>query len=144
MSYEINYNTEQNYIAITIEGEFKLSTIKELATDVASFIDHYNCNYILNDLRLASLTDETLDIYNMPKQAKQAGVKSYVKRALVVSELSSNLRFLETVFINQGHIVMMFTDIDDALQWLLNEEKNTRDEPGDRNAAQPNGKKSAR
>jgi hypothetical protein len=125
MSYKINYNKEQDYIAVTIEGEFTLSTIKELAADVAGFVERYNCNHILNDLRHARLTEETLDIYNMPKNAIHAGLGSYLKRALVVSEFSSNFRFLETVFINQGHIVKMFTGIDDALHWLLNKEKTT-------------------
>jgi hypothetical protein len=137
MAYKINYNKEQNYISATVDGEFSLSTVKELAADVASFVERYNCSLVLNDLRHAKLTEGTLDIYNMPKSARQAGVGSYLKRALVVSELSSNFRFLETVFINQGHIVKMFTDIDDALHWLLNKEKSPKDEPGDQHTAQP-------
>lgn len=136
MSYKINYNKEQDYITVTVEGEFTLSTFKELAADVAVYIERHGCKHILNDLRLARLTENTLDIYNMPKSAKQAGVGSYLKRAMVVSELSSNFRFLETVFINQGHNVKMFTVMDDALQWLLNKEKSIKDESGDRNAAQ--------
>ena len=73
-------------------------------------------------MRHAKLTEETLDIYNMPKSARQAGIEHRFKRALVVSELSSDFHFLETVFINQGHIVKMFTDFDAALHWLLNKE----------------------
>ena len=136
MSYKINYNKEQDYIAVTIEGEFTLSTIKELAADVAGFVERYNCNRILNDLRQARLTEETLDIYNMPKNARQAGIGPYLRRALVVNELSSNFHFLETVFINQGHVVKLFTEMDDALHWLLNKEKSTKDEPGDQHTAQ--------
>ena len=127
MSYKINYNKEQDYIAVTIEGEITLSTVTEPAADVARFAERYNCNRVLNDLRHAMLTDRTLDIYNMPKAARQAGVRSSLKRALVVSELSSNFRFLETVFINQGHIVKLFTTMEDALQWLLNKEKSAKD-----------------
>ncbi|MGD8405621.1 MAG: hypothetical protein PVJ21_18325 [Anaerolineales bacterium] len=124
MSYNINYNKEQDYIVVTVEGEFTLSTIKVLAADVANFVDRYNCNHILNDLRHARLTEETIDIYNMPKNARQFGAGSYLRRALVVIELTSNFRFLETVFINQGHIVKLFTKMEDALHWLLNKEKS--------------------
>jgi hypothetical protein len=80
-------------------------------------------------MRHARLTKETLDIYHMPKSAKQAGIVPGFKRALVVSELSSDFHFLETVFVNQGHIVKLFTDIDAARGWLLNKE-TPKHEPG--------------
>jgi len=137
MAYKINYNKEQNYIRVTVDGDFSLSTGKELAADVASFVKRYNCNLVLNDLRHARLTQGTLDIYQMPKITRQVGIETHIKRALVVSEVSSDFHFLETVFINQGHIVKIFTDINAALQWLLNKEKTTKDEPGSRNIAPP-------
>jgi len=129
MAHEVNFNKEQNYISVIVEGEFSLSTVKELAADVASFIKRYNCSLVLNDLRHARLTQGTLDIYYMPKITRQVGVEPHIKRALVVSELSPDFHFLETVFINQGHIVKVFTDINAALQWLLNKEKTIKDEP---------------
>ena len=130
MSYKINYNKEQGYIAVTIEGDFALSILKELAADIAEFTERYNCNRILNDMRHARLTEDTFNIYNMPKIASQAGVEPRFKRALVVNELSSDYHFLETVFVNQGHIVKIFTDFDAALHWLLNKE-TPKGEPGD-------------
>ena len=130
MSYRINYNKEDEYIAVIVEGKFALSNLEELAADVARFIKRYNCNRLLNDMRHARLTEDTLDIYKMPRSAIQAGIGPRFKRALVVSELSSDFHFLETVFINQGHIVKMFTDIDAALRWLLNKETSNH-EPGD-------------
>lgn len=129
MSYKINYNKEEEYIAVTVEGKFALSNLKELAADLAGFIEQYGCSRILNDMRQARLTKDTVDIYNMPKSASQAGIGPRFKRALVVSEISSDFHFLETVFINQGHIVKMFTDIDAALRWLLNKEI-LKHEPG--------------
>ena len=130
MSYKIGYNKEHEYIMIVVEDEFTLSTFKELAADVVKFTDRYNCKRILNDMRRANLTETTLDIYNMPKSASQAGIGNRLKRALVVSERSPSFYFLETVFINQGHIVKLFTDIDEALHWLLNKEFS-KHEPGD-------------
>ena len=65
----------------------------------------------------------------MPKSASQAGIGNRLKRALVVSERSPSFYFLETVFVNQGHIVKLFTDINEALYWLLNKEFS-KHEPG--------------
>ena len=122
MPYKIHYEKEQDYISVTVEGKFALSTLKELAAKVAENIEHYGCNRILNDMRLAKMTRGTIDIYNMPTTASNEGVEKRCKRALVVSEESSDFHFLETVFLNQGHNVKMFTDIDEAMRWLLNRE----------------------
>ena len=123
MSYKINYEKEGDYISIRVEGDFALSNLKDLAEDVAKVIEQHGCNRILNDMRRAKLTKGTIDIYNMPKIANTSGIKAHSKRALVVMEKSSDFHFLETVFINQGHIVKMFTDMDEAMRWLLDKEK---------------------
>ena len=119
MPYKIVYEKEGDYISIRVEGGFGLSVLKQLSADVSKFIEKYGCNHILNDLRLAKLTSDTLDIYNMPQTASNSGIENLCKRALVVSERSSDFHFLETVFLNRGHNVKMFTDIEEAMHWLL-------------------------
>ena len=119
MPYTIHYERERDYIAVTVEGDFELESLKDLAEHVAKVIEKHGCNRILNDMRHAKLVKGTLDIYNMPKTARASGINTYCKRALVVSEQSSDFHFLETVFINQGHRVKMFTDIEDAKSWLF-------------------------
>ena len=82
-----------------------MSTHKKLAADVVEFIERYTCSFILNDMRHARITRDTFDIYNMPKSASQAGIGPQYKRALIVNERTSDFHFLETVFVNRGHIV---------------------------------------
>ena len=120
MPYKIIYEKEGDYISVTVEGDFALSNLKGLAAEIAKSIEQYGSNHILNDMRQAKLTEGTIDIYNMPKTASSSGIDTYCKRALVVSEQSSDFHFLETVFLNQGHNVKMFTDIEEAISWLLN------------------------
>ena len=119
MPYKVTYEKEGDYISIIVEGDFALSTLKDLAEDVAKAIEQHGCKRILNDMRLAKLTKGIIDIYNMPKTASTSGIDTRCKRALVVSEQSSDFHFLETVFLNQGHNVKMFTDIEEAMNWLL-------------------------
>jgi hypothetical protein len=121
MSHRIVYEKEGDYVSVVVEGNFALPMLKVLAVDVARQIEQHGCNRILNDMRLAKLTKGTIDIYNMPKIASASGIDTYCKRALVVSEISSDFHFLETVFLNQGHNVRMFTDIEEAMSWLLEE-----------------------
>jgi hypothetical protein len=117
--YSIHYDQENDFILITVQGELDLPLLQEMASGVAKMIHQVGCNRILNDLRKARMTDTTVDIYNMPKTAQQAGVVRVCKRALVVSEETSNFHFLETVFVNQGHQVRLFTEITEAKEWLF-------------------------
>jgi hypothetical protein len=119
MPYKINYEQEQDYITVTIEGDLVPSMHKDIASGVAKMVTKHGCRCILSDFRRANLPAGTLDIYSMPQAANSIGIEAWYKRALLVNEISSNFYFLETVFLNQGHNVKMFTDFEEALGWLL-------------------------
>ena len=124
MPYTIVYHQKHDYFEVTVKGDFDLETLHSLAQDMSKEIEKHGCNHILNDMRHAKLTDGTFDIYHMPQAARQAGVGITCKRALVLSELTSDFHFLETVFVNQGHQVKVFTDNHQAMRWLLDKETN--------------------
>lgn len=119
MSYTINYDKATDCILLVVTGELEISLIQKIAFDVSVTIKKHECSRVLNDLRNAKLTRDTLDIYQMPDKAMEAGVSHGCKRALVVGDRSSEFRFLETMFVNRGHNVKMFTGIDDARDWLF-------------------------
>jgi hypothetical protein len=118
MQYTVNYDEELDYIFVRIQGELSLVTLQDIAMDVAKLVQKTNCHRILNDLRQATPVTGAVEIYNMPGTARQAGVVQWCRRALVVGDKIGKFRFLETVFINQGHIVKVFTDFDEAQNWL--------------------------
>ena len=118
MPYTIRYEKEQDYLMVSVQGELDLRLLQNMASDVAKTLQDVGCRRILNDLREARPT-RTVEIYNMPDIAKKAGVIEGVKRALVVGEKASDFYFLETVFVNRGHQVKMFADIEEAKEWLL-------------------------
>lgn len=85
-----------------------------MAKDVAKLIQETGVKLILNDLRNAKPTEKTFDVYNMPQTAQKAGVNQFIKRAIVVGDIGKEFHFFETVFVNQGHQVRMFAEIEDA------------------------------
>lgn len=119
MPYTINYDQTTDCILVIATGELDSPLIQNIACGVLDAIKKYECTRILNDLRDARLTRDTLDIYQMPEIAMEVGVSHGCKRALVVGDNSSEFRFLETMFINRGHNVKMFAGIDDARDWLF-------------------------
>jgi len=123
MPYSVKYDTETNCIYISVEGQLNLSLFDNMAAEVSRCINENNCKRILNDMRHARPAKSVVDIYNMPRLALKAGVVRVVRRALVVSEPMSEYRFLETVFVNQGNIVQLFNNINDAKRWLFSEKQ---------------------
>jgi len=119
MAYTAVYDPQKEIIMATLEGDFNLAGLEELAADIARLARQHNCKRIINDMRAASLTQATMDIYKMPESARAAGVTQVYKRAIIILDLDQDLHFMETVFVNQGHIVKMFTDPQEAESWLL-------------------------
>lgn len=119
MPYTINYDQATDCILVIATGELDSSLLQNIAFGVLDTIKKHECSRVLSDLRDAKLTRDTLDIYQMPDKAMEAGVSHGCKRALVVGDRSSEFRFLETMFVNRGHNVKMFTGIDDARDWLF-------------------------
>ncbi len=124
MSINLKFNEEAGYIKVSITGDFSPQTLKSIAKEVAACIKKYNCNYILSDLRNATLDDSPLSVYSMPKTSLEAGIERKIKRAILVNKLTSNYHFLETVFVNKGNTVRIFDDFNKAETWLLEGKKS--------------------
>ena len=123
MPYSITYNQEKHCIWIIVEGELSLALLQEMARDAGKLTQQHGCKRILNDLRHARPTADTLAIYNMPKTAEQSGVGIRCKRALIVGDQADDFHFLETAFVLQGHSVKIFATLQDGEAWLFNEDK---------------------
>jgi len=121
MTFTTEYKPETDCIVVRVEGELDLALLQRIAAEVSKIVERVGCKRILNDMRNAKPTKLTMDIYEMPGTAKQAGVHEACKRALVVTDETPDFHFLETVFRNQGHQVRMFTNLDDAKAWLFDE-----------------------
>jgi hypothetical protein len=119
MKYELKYDKERNLITGYIYGEFDSSLVTKMSSDLMDMMQKYDCNRLLNDLRSAKITPETLDIYVMPKKVAQSREAIRCKRALVVNGPLKDYHFLETVSVNLGQQLKIFTDIDPAIDWLI-------------------------
>ncbi|MBI9048589.1 MAG: hypothetical protein JEZ00_04165 [Anaerolineaceae bacterium] len=122
MAYTVKYSHEKDYIFVIINGEFSLLVFKRVAADVANIVAETDCKRILNDMRGAELTVNTFDIYSMPESAQQSGVSLFLRRALIVGKRASEFSFLETVFLNQGHMVKLFANYEEGEKWLFEDE----------------------
>ncbi|MCK5787037.1 MAG: hypothetical protein KAH54_10845 [Candidatus Sabulitectum sp.] len=119
MAFTVKYDEERDCVCVSVKGAFNLVAMRSLSTEVGTHLEENQCNCILNDMRNASLIDTITNTWFMPGMALRSGIHRRIKRALVVSDISQEFLFLETVFLNSGNIVKLFLDIDDARNWLF-------------------------
>lgn len=119
--YHVKYDKDNNCVCVSVHGDFQLSVMRPMIKEVRSLLTKHNSNTILNDMREAKLVESTTGTFNMPGIASKYGIKRSIKRAIVVSAISPEFKFFETVFRNQGNIVRVFDQMVEARKWLFDE-----------------------
>lgn len=119
MGYKLSHDQERDIIVGRIEGEMVPALVQEMAAEFAGLVRTSGCHRLLNDLRGARLTPSSFDIYSMPRIVDEREVPVTCRRALLIPEEADDFRFLETVSVNYGQHVRVFTDPEAAIEWLL-------------------------
>ena len=121
MPCSIKFEKKLDCICINVQGVLDLNVLRAMAAEVAGLVAQNSCRFVLNDMRQAMLSNGIYEVCKMPQAARAQGLEQATKRALVVPENAPEFNFLETVFVNKGHVVRLFTDLDAAKKWLFSE-----------------------
>ena len=79
---------------------------------------------MLIDLRGSQVPNNVLSVYNLPPVLEYISLTKRYRIAVVTDSRVSDRSFFDTVFRNRGFTAQMFTDYEDARNWLR---------PGDQN-----------
>lgn len=120
---DATYEIEDGVVRVTVRGTYGADDALELRGTMAQMVEESGVRRALVDLRAATITHTTLDIYEVntsledfiPKDARFAFVYS-------PETLSAELaRFSENVLVNAGYNARVTTDFDAALEWVKQE-----------------------
>ena len=124
MPFTVEFD-ESGFIHAVYEGDLTMAGLQALMSAAADVIQEHECFLILSDYRQARMAATIADIYELPKlilqRAKERGMSAHrVKRALIIPAAAyEQFRFFETVSLNNAQTVRLFTDEDEAREWLL-------------------------
>lgn len=123
MSFTIDYDPEEGIITARVQGDVNLSTLKELVMEFVDLVKQTSCHRTLSDLREADLRVSVGEMYFMPQfiqdVAAEKGVNLFtVQRAFLAPENDATLQFFELIANNRNHRTKMFSDIEEAREWL--------------------------
>lgn len=124
MPYTVAYNHELKILEIKAWGELNMQQIKQLMFESIHAARDNDCTCILSDYHEAVLEVTTLDIYGLPGLVNEVSSSismqaARLKRALIINRAAQDFKFFETVTLNRGQFVKLFDTREDALQWLL-------------------------
>lgn len=126
MPSSIAYDATAGFIAVVHHGSDDQPSLKNTLLEVVRLMKEHGCHLVLSDYRDAVVNMSPAAIYAYPKEAvevsKAAGIDPHqTRQAIVLSDQSPNLadfQFYETVSVNRGRMIKVFTDIDQAIGWL--------------------------
>jgi len=78
----------------------------------------HNCNRLLFDHRETNVVAQVMGAYDRPAKYKEFGLDRSAKLAILLREVSDDMKFYETVCNNRGWRAQLFTDYHAAVDWL--------------------------
>jgi hypothetical protein len=118
MRYTFQYNQEEDFLEVRATGKMDDKAFPEVVETYWSILKEHGCHRSLIDYRNFVFTKSTLEIYIRPETVVEVGGTNLVKMAVIVESINKEYYFLETVYLNRGFRIKMFTDSEEAIRWL--------------------------
>jgi hypothetical protein len=121
MAFEVYYDEEHDCLVGVFAGKLNEASAEEYMKTFVEMASEHDCKFILNDLREAELDLNTFQLYVLPAVLDAAGIdRSWIRAIVMPIQLKqlADFRFFETVAINRGYQVKLFTDPDEAKNWF--------------------------
>jgi hypothetical protein len=120
MPYELNIKNESDYLYVEVTGNRTLDTIIDMAKDILQACDKQGYGKTLIDVRGMTGKLKTIDAYELgTKDLQKFRRTGQLKASIIdVDENRERFLFLESVCINVGYYLRIFSDTDEAIRWL--------------------------
>ena len=121
MDYHISVSGNNNYIIIKLNAPMTAGLGRRCGTDAAELGKKNNMDRYLFDLRGSPNVETVQSNYEFAySDMADFGFPRGSRSALLTDPDDESHNFLETLFLNAGYIVKVFSDIDNAIAWIQN------------------------
>lgn len=121
MAWHVEYLAQEQLIAVELSGMIGMADLWAVGPRCFAAAQEHATHAILADVREATLTIQTTELYHLPDTAEEEGFTRHYRVALVISndpDQKESFTFFETVFINRGFQMRLFSERNTALEWL--------------------------
>ena len=124
MSYEIKVNDALSIIEVKHEGPVDIDEMRAAREETAKYLTDNESRRVLVDIRNATLGPTTMELFGFNASYRDL-LPLDVEIAIVYSSETASredILFVETVARNRGVLLRIFTDRNEALDWLKPQE----------------------
>jgi len=118
LNWNLSYQAGQNVVQLQTSGPIDKISFPAMLSAAVAVAEQKQCLRILMDHSNSTLQLNPLEIYYAPKVIVSSGAGANYSLALVFSEMTEDLQFMENVCRNSGLRLAVFTDINVGLEWL--------------------------
>jgi hypothetical protein len=121
MPSTVEYRPSEGLICIITRGALTMEDYVASTREVSRLIAEHGVHNCLIDGTELRNQATPIEIYSLPKLYLETGIPRTVRVAFLVSDQSypmEDIRFYETVCLNNGYHVRIFSDNNAALSWL--------------------------
>jgi hypothetical protein len=121
MSYDLTMEKVGDVLHVKAVGTRTMDVIMAMSKDIMEACARHGTPKALIDVRAMEGHLPTLNAYDIPKTFFQKIRDRSILQQSAIVDLKENeerYKFLENVAVNLGYILRIFSDADEALQWL--------------------------
>ncbi len=120
MDYEITYQQHDGYLHTMISGENTPETVVQYMQDIQKECEKRDCYRLLIEEKLKGPRLDTIEIFDLVTTGSRSAVGIFEAMAYVDTNTDTPdmTEFAETVAVNRGIPVNVFTTVEDARDWL--------------------------
>jgi hypothetical protein len=119
MSYKIDFDRDLEYVSLSVRGALNMSQVRACRGELQAVLRVYDRTRVLVDTTNVMAKLSAIEDYKFIKELRHE-FPSYVSMALVASrERTTFGRFIETAALTNGVRLKSFTDMNEAVAWLM-------------------------
>ncbi|MBN1779788.1 STAS/SEC14 domain-containing protein [bacterium] len=121
MAYDITFIAEHGIVNIKNSGNLSVDEIVCQTGEVVTLAKEKKSLAILTEFTAVIMNVSLIDVFKLTELYEQVGMDHHSKIAVLVSAADLNmeeLQFYETVCFNRAWNIRIFTERDEAIEWL--------------------------
>jgi hypothetical protein len=138
MTYTLIINQKPTYLHAIVTGRNSRENVAQYLEEIHGECIARSCFRVLVEERLEGPRLRTIDVFQIALEGSSKASGTYKAFAYVdVNAEGDLMQFAETVAVNRGLPVAVFSTVADAEKWLLNEDRGGTDPQAAADADQP-------
>jgi hypothetical protein len=127
-AYQLSFVRHPLYIHVTVTGTNSRETVMGYLDDIRCECIRQDCYRVLIEERLEGPRLQMMDVFSIASEGAMNALGVFHAMAYVDERMGDMANFAETVAVNRGMPVRMFTNVPDAENWLRAQQEGVREQ----------------